>query len=74
MLATNPSAITPSIVVTWHPGSNRAMEKALGLPDSPLTKADSLNAVQLSVRPDGRVGSTRIVSERKPGDWQGLYA
>lgn len=63
-----------------YPGGYAALDKALGFPKTPLTKADSVNVVyiQLSVRPDGRVGHTRVASLSRPvpepGYYQGIYA
>lgn len=63
-----------------YPGGYAALDKALGFPKTPLTKADSVNVVyiQLSVRPDGRVGHTRVASlsepKPEPGYYQGIYA
>ena len=67
----------PEVMATY-PGGDQALNKALGFPKTPLTKADSVNVVHvlLSVRPDGRVGHSRVVSlnQREPGYCQGIYA
>ncbi|WBO86091.1 energy transducer TonB [Hymenobacter yonginensis] len=61
-----------------YPGGDAALDKALGFPSKPLTRADSVNVVSvlLSVRPDGRVGRTRLMSlsQPAPGYYQGIYA